>query len=210
MVDREQFGVRLRREREKRGISLELLSEVTKVNVDLWVGLENNDLSRWPAGIFARAFVRDYARAIGLDADAVVDEFCRQYPIADRRTSRIVQAQAELIGHTVQGIEAAEPLPAGRERRKTPREPASPTAPSSVTYAPRLLAAALDAVCVCGCGLLAGTASGAGFLTSAGVVALVYFSATTVLGGASPGSRMVAELRHRAPSLFTSRRAVNA
>ena len=210
MGDREQFGVRLRREREKRGISLEVLAEVTKVNVDLWIGLENNDLSRWPAGIFARAFVRDYARAIGLDADAVVDEFCRQYPLADRRTSRIVQAKAELIGHRVQGLDEAEPLPAGRERRKTPRESAPEAGPAPVIYAPRLLAAVIDAACVCGCGLLAGTASGAGFLASAGMVALVYFSAATIFGRSSLGNRMVAELRHRAPSLFASRRAVNA
>lgn len=210
MGDREQFGVRLRREREKRGISLEVLAEVTKVNVDLWIGLENNDLSRWPAGIFARAFVRDYARAIGLDADAVVDEFCRQYPLADRRTSRIVQAKAELIGHRVQGLNQGEPLPAGRERRKTPRPDAPESRPTPVIYAPRLLAAVIDVGCVCGCGLLAGTAAGAGFLASAGMVALVYFSASTIFGGASLGNRMVTELRHRAPSLFTSRRAVNA
>ena len=88
MVDREQFGMRLRREREKRGISLDALAETTKVGVDLWIGLEQNDLSRWPSGIFARAFVRDYARAIGLDADAVVNEFCRHYPQGDQSRGR--------------------------------------------------------------------------------------------------------------------------
>jgi transcriptional regulator with XRE-family HTH domain len=211
MVDREQFGVRLRREREKRGISLDTLAAATNVSVDLWVGLEQNDLSRWPAGIFARAFVRDYARAIGLDADAVVDEFCRQYPLADRRTGRIVQAQAELIGHRVEGIEAAEPLPGGRERRKTPRaELAQGAPPPAVVYTPRVLAATIDAACICGCGLVGATAFGTGFLASAGLVALVYFSTTTILGGASPGTRFVDALRHRAPSLFTSRGAVSA
>src|SRR5574339_1074394 len=99
MSDSDAFGPRLRAERERRGISLETIAAVTKVGVDLWDGLERNDFSRWPAGIFARAFVRDYARAVGLDSDDVVDEFCRLFPIGDRRASRLIKAQAELIGH---------------------------------------------------------------------------------------------------------------
>lgn len=204
----DQFGLRLRREREKRGISLDELATSTKVSVDLWIGLEQNDLSRWPSGIFARAFVRDYARTLGLDADAVVDEFCRQFPLADRRTSRIVQAQAELIGHRAEGIEEAEPLPAGRERRRRRHAPQPPPAPA--VYAPRAVAAAFDAACVCGFGAVGARTFDAGFLASTGLFALFYFSLATVLNGASPGTSLVVALRHRAPSLFTSRRAVNA
>ena len=207
MGDPAQFGQRLRREREKRGISLDSLAAATKVSVDLWVGLEANDLSRWPSGIFARAFVRDYARAVGLDADSVVDEFCRQFPIADRRTSRIVRAQAELIGHSPERLEKAEPLPTGRERRGSARTD-RPSRQTPVVYGPRVLAATLDAACVCGFGLLGVTTLGTGFFPSAGLFALVYFTAATVLSGTSPGAILVAALRHRAPSLFTSRRAV--
>jgi transcriptional regulator with XRE-family HTH domain len=209
MGDPEQFGVRLRREREKRGIRLSDLAAATKVSVDLWVGLERNDLSRWPSGIFARAFVRDYARVVGLDADAVVNEFCRQFPIADRRISRIVQAQGELIGHAVEGLEQAEPLPAGRERRNR-RRPAAEPPPPSVIYLPRVVAATLDLTCVLGLGLLGVTVFGAGFLESAGLSALFYFTAATLVGGATPGTSLVAVLRHRAPALFTSRRPVSA
>ncbi|MEX1128412.1 MAG: helix-turn-helix transcriptional regulator [Vicinamibacterales bacterium] len=209
MGDPEQFGVRLRREREKRGISLADLAAATKVSVDLWIGLERNDLSRWPSGIFARAFVRDYARVIGLDADAVVDEFCRQFPIADRRTIRIVQAQAELIGHAVEGLEQAEPLPGGRERRNR-RYPAAEPPPAPVIYVPRVVAATVDLACVLGLGLLGVRAFGAGFLESTGLSALFYFTAATLFSGATPGTSLVAVLRHRAPSLFTSRRPVSA
>ena len=128
MSDRDSFGPRLRRERERRGITLEMLATSTKVNTDLWVGLERNDFSRWPSGIFARAFVRDYARTLGLDADAVVDDFCRHFEKGDRRAIRIVEAQGELIGHQVQKTAGAEPLPAGRERRSANRGSAQPPA----------------------------------------------------------------------------------
>ena len=206
MADREQFGMRLRREREKRGISLDGLAETTKVSVDLWIGLEQNDLSRWPSGIFARAFVRDYARAIGLDADAVVNEFCRHYPQGDRRASRIVRAQGELIGHRVESTE--DPLPAGRERRRRAAD-APPPQPSPV-YTARVVAAAIDAACVCLFGVMSVTLVGASFLSSVGLFAPLYFTASTILSGPSFGTGLVAALRLRAPSLFTSRRAVNA
>ena len=206
MADREQFGMRLRREREKRGISLDGLAETTKVSVDLWIGLEQNDLSRWPSGIFARAFVRDYARAIGLDADAVVNEFCRHYPEGDRRTSRIVKAQGELIGHKVDA--SGEPLPAGRERRR--RAPDAPPPQVAPVYTARVVAAAIDAACLCLFGIMCVTLFGVGFLPSVGVFAPAYFTASTILIGPSFGASLVKALRLRAPSLFTSRPAVNA
>ena len=99
MSDRDSFGPRLRAARERRGISLETIASVTNVSADLWEGLERNDVSRWPGGIFARSFVRDYARAIGLDEAEVVDEFCRLFPVGDRRTRRIIEAHARIVGH---------------------------------------------------------------------------------------------------------------
>ena len=129
MPDRDQFGPRLRRERERRRITLEEVAAATRVSVDLWEGMEQNDFSRWPSGIFARAFIRDYARVLALDADAVVDEFCRHFRVADRRTRRLVEAQAALLGHPYDPRDTADPLPAGRERRAANRAP-HPRCPS--------------------------------------------------------------------------------
>jgi transcriptional regulator with XRE-family HTH domain len=70
----------LRRERERRCISLDSIAEQTKVAVSLLDGLERGDLARWPAGIFRRAFVRGYADAVGLDARTVLEAFLRIYP----------------------------------------------------------------------------------------------------------------------------------
>jgi len=50
------------------------------VNAALYEGLERGDVSRWPSGIFRRSFVRAYASAIGLDADAIVREFLERFP----------------------------------------------------------------------------------------------------------------------------------
>jgi transcriptional regulator with XRE-family HTH domain len=99
MSEREAFGPNLRRLRVQRGISLESIAGATKVHTDLWAGLERNDFSRWPAGIYARAYVRAYAVEVGVDPDSTVDEFCRLFPNGDRRVVRVVRQQAALVGH---------------------------------------------------------------------------------------------------------------
>ena len=99
MSEREAFGPNLRRLRVKRGVSLESIAAATKVPTDLWAALERNDFTRWPAGIYARAYVRAYALEVGVDPDMTVDEFCRLFPNGDRRVGRVVREQAALVGH---------------------------------------------------------------------------------------------------------------
>src|SRR5262245_49571017 len=73
------LGPYLRLERESRGLTLKTISESTKVSVALLEGLEADDISRWPGGIFRRAFVRSYAECVGLDPDDVYRRFESQY-----------------------------------------------------------------------------------------------------------------------------------
>jgi transcriptional regulator with XRE-family HTH domain len=76
----ESFGARLRQRRERQHIALAAIAEQTKIKLALLEGLERDDVSRWPAGIFRRAFLRAYAQAIALDPDVVVREFLELYP----------------------------------------------------------------------------------------------------------------------------------
>jgi transcriptional regulator with XRE-family HTH domain len=74
------FGTRLRQQREERQVSLDDISAKTKIKVALLEGLEADDLSRWPQGIFRRAYIRVYAQAIGLDPDTLLQQFLALYP----------------------------------------------------------------------------------------------------------------------------------
>ncbi len=76
----ESFGARLRHERERRQISLQTIAESTKISSTLLEGLERDNVARWPTGIFRKCFIRDYARAIGLDPEAIGREFAELYP----------------------------------------------------------------------------------------------------------------------------------
>lgn len=205
MSDTDTFGPRLRRERERRGISLETIALVTKVSVDLWDGLERNDFSRWPSGIFARAFIRDYARAVGLDAEDVVEEFCRLFPIGDRRSGRVIKAQADLIGHETGPLDDPALVPPHGDRRASAAERRDRSRLRWIRRAPRIVAAAIDVTCTASLAGVAAVLTGAGFWASAGVIALLYYSASTAATGTSPGTLAVEHLRQRVPDLFTRR-----
>jgi hypothetical protein len=89
----ESFGAGLRQRREEQQIALSTIAEQTKIKLSLLEGLERDDISRWPAGIFRRAFVRDYARAIGLQPDVVVREFLDRYPDSSEDVTSALGAQ---------------------------------------------------------------------------------------------------------------------
>ncbi|HXW08324.1 MAG TPA: helix-turn-helix transcriptional regulator [Vicinamibacterales bacterium] len=199
--DRDLFGPRLRSERERRGISLDTIASVTKVSADLWDGLERNDFSRWPSGIFARAFVRDYARAIGLDGDEVVDEFCRLFAIGDRRASRLMRAQADLIGHSLSYAEVGAVPPQG-DRRSAAEQLAEDARRRRARFGPRSLAVAFDLACTGGLAAVIALFSHTGFYASFGVLSLLYYGVATLILGVTPGTCLVEALRQRMPALF--------
>jgi transcriptional regulator with XRE-family HTH domain len=75
-----EFGERLRKERERRRITLESIAANTKIGRSLLQGLERGNVSRWPSGIFRRSFIRAYAQAIGLEPDEITREFLERFP----------------------------------------------------------------------------------------------------------------------------------
>jgi len=74
------FGTFLRQAREQRGVSLQDLAVTTKISARVLEALERNDPSKLPGGIFSRAFVRAYAREVGVDPDVAVANFVSAFP----------------------------------------------------------------------------------------------------------------------------------
>ena len=69
------LGESLRKEREARGISLEEISQHTKISGRLLKFIEEDQFDRLPGGIFNKNFVRQYARYVGLDEETVIQEY---------------------------------------------------------------------------------------------------------------------------------------
>lgn len=97
MSPQEMFVTRLRRYRQRNGITLDEIAAATRVKQDLLAALEDNDLSQWPRGVYARAWIRAYASAVGLDPIDTVDEFCRLFPHGDRRASGTIREIATIV-----------------------------------------------------------------------------------------------------------------
>jgi cytoskeleton protein RodZ len=74
------FGSKLRQARERKGVTLREIASRTKISVAVLESLERADISRLPGGIFSRAFVRSYAKEVGLDPDSTVEEFIGLFP----------------------------------------------------------------------------------------------------------------------------------
>lgn len=161
MIGQHAFGSRLRTQRERRGVSLAAIAESTKIKLSLLDALERGDVSQWPRGLFRRAYLRDYAAAIGLPAEPLVAEFVRTFPEDG--------APAEAIG-----IEAPEPMRLG-----------FPTGPALTSH--RVLAgargAALELAGVVAIGVALAWAAGTPLLTACGVAALVYYPLATMATG---------------------------
>lgn len=200
MSDRHTFGPRLRSERERRGISLDTIAIATKVSAELWEGLERNDFSRWPSGIFARAFIRDYARAVGLDADEIVDEFCRLFPIGDRRASRLIKRHAELIGHSPALTETM--MPEAGDRRAPDLTEEEQARARAVRYAARTVAAIVDTLTGLLLAAVVALPLSLSFWATAGVVGVLYYGVATIALGQTLGTRTVAALGQRMPAVF--------
>lgn len=77
---RQAFSTALRAHREQLGITLSDIADTTKINVALLTALERGEMSRWPEGIYRRAFFREYAMAIGLSPEPFLSEFVRLFP----------------------------------------------------------------------------------------------------------------------------------
>jgi transcriptional regulator with XRE-family HTH domain len=118
-MDEPSLGIWLRRERERRGITLRQIAEQTKVAVPLLEGLEADDLSRWPAGIYRKGFVRSYAASVGLEPDAVVERFEREHPAEPNATLLITDGPATTPAAVAPGTASPDARRAVRPRLGT-------------------------------------------------------------------------------------------
>ena len=93
-----QIGASLAAARQARGLSLADAEQLTCIRAKQLAALESESFDRLPGRTYARAFLRSYAAALGLEAD------------------RFVEAFEELVPEPVE-----EPAPVRRPRRPLPR-----------------------------------------------------------------------------------------
>jgi len=92
------FGERLRRERESRNITLQEMSESTKIALHYFKLLEDDDFANLPGGLYNKGYVRAYAQFIGLDPEPVLKAYAlaqqTQEAEASEHNSEVLHALA--------------------------------------------------------------------------------------------------------------------
>lgn len=75
-------GARLRRSRLQRGVDLDQVAQVTKVNPTYLRFIEEHEFAQLPAAVYVRGFVTAYARCLGLDPARVVPDYMEIFEAA--------------------------------------------------------------------------------------------------------------------------------
>jgi cytoskeleton protein RodZ len=77
-------GQELRVARERQGLTLQQLSNSTKISPRVLQAIEAADEARLPAWVFTRAFVRTYAHEVGLDPEDTLARYLSQFEPEDK------------------------------------------------------------------------------------------------------------------------------
>jgi cytoskeletal protein RodZ len=88
-MEDDPLGQRLKDARERRGLSLRQIATTTKISTVALEALESGDFSRLPGGIYSRAFIRAYAKEVGLDPEEAVRDFVGELTVHERDAARI-------------------------------------------------------------------------------------------------------------------------
>ena len=140
------FGDKFRTERERRGFTLDDVSNVTKIGSRMLKAIEEEHFDRLPGGVFNKGFIRTYARHLGLnDEEAIADYLAamqearinaqkslNQLPGAPGTEAAgtesrvmpvgVMQADVTQTGVTQAGVTQAAVTHAGRRRVKSSEE----------------------------------------------------------------------------------------
>lgn len=75
-----ELGTRLKEARLSKKLSLDDLQEVTKIQKRYLIGIEEGNYSLMPGTFYVRAFIKQYAEAVGLDPDELFEEYKSDLP----------------------------------------------------------------------------------------------------------------------------------
>lgn len=81
-----EIGEVLKATRTRQGLDIATVEERTKIRTKYLRALENEEWEVLPSPAYAKGFLRTYAQLLGLDGDALADEFRRQVEVSRRQT----------------------------------------------------------------------------------------------------------------------------
>jgi len=80
LLQKKDFGLVLRKAREKQGMSANDVAENLLISVDIIKAIDNSQADALPALTFTQGYIRSYARLLGLSADDIITEYVLMAP----------------------------------------------------------------------------------------------------------------------------------
>jgi len=75
-----ELGNRLKEAREAKGLTLDDLQDITKIQKRYLKGIEEGNYDSIPGKFYVRAFIKQYGEAVGLDPESLFDEYKHEIP----------------------------------------------------------------------------------------------------------------------------------
>jgi transcriptional regulator with XRE-family HTH domain len=143
---RESVGERLRQARERRGLALEDAARATRIDRDFLEALERDAApEEFPEPMYARAFLREYARYLGLRDRRLMQDYRAVHPMKEQPPfglppihidrARAPWGKRILMGLSLGALAAVAVFSARAAQGPEPQVPEGPVVPSSA--APR-------------------------------------------------------------------------
>ena len=116
-----EFGNKFRKEREKKALSLDDVSHVTKIGSRMLQAIEEEHFDRLPGGIFNKGFIRTYAKHLGLNDDEAIAAYlaCLRQTQIDALAQIDAQTDAQIAAQKVREPERR----LGQSRTAAPQKP---------------------------------------------------------------------------------------
>jgi cytoskeletal protein RodZ len=75
-----ELGKKLKEAREAKGLSLDDLQSLTKIQKRYLLGIEEGNYSMIPGKFYVRAFIKQYAEAVGLSPEEIFEQYKQEIP----------------------------------------------------------------------------------------------------------------------------------
>ncbi|MTT32877.1 helix-turn-helix domain-containing protein [Terrilactibacillus sp. BCM23-1] len=75
-----ELGQALKEARKEKGMSLDDVLEITKIQKRYLTAIEEGQFDQLPGEFYTRAFIKNYAEAVGLDSGTIFEEYANEIP----------------------------------------------------------------------------------------------------------------------------------
>ena len=103
-------GYTLRQERERQNLTIEDIEQGTSIRATYIDAIENGEYDKLPGTVYAKGFIKNYAKFLGMDSDAMTKEF----------TSDLAEIEAEKAAVTAEEINSEKKIEQVPEKKTEP------------------------------------------------------------------------------------------